>query len=101
MKHELRELIVGTVVIVTLTLLVYFLLFGTWPAQSQTRGGRGSMSFNDAQSFLSGFRALVSIASMIVPAVLLAYYTWKYKPKDAYEAAWLALGWCGLAYIVR
>lgn len=81
----------------------YLMLLGVGMAFAQSRQSPSapSMGVGDIQSVLNGFRAFLGIASLLVPGLLLAYYTWKYRPKDAYEAAWLALGWCGLAYVLR
>jgi hypothetical protein len=67
----------------------------------QYKSGGGGFGVGDIGSVVSGFRAVVGIATTVVPFIILAYYTWKKQPKDAYEASWLALGWCGLAYVLR
>jgi hypothetical protein len=50
-------------------------------------------------SVVAGFKALAGIASVVVPFALLSWYTYKMRPKDAYEAAWLAIAWCAVAFI--
>ena len=63
--------------------------------RSMTRG------IGDLNTAMEGFRAVMGIATAIVPFALLAYWTWKLKPKDWYDAALMAMAWCALAYIIR
>lgn len=78
------------------------ILIGVVPAWAQSRPSSGSgFGVGDFNAAISGFRAIVGISVTVVPFLLLAYYTWKMKPKDVYEAAWLSIGWCALAFILR
>lgn len=74
-----------------------------WPDLSwaQQRGAPvAAPGFGDMNSMFAGFRLILRIVVVGVPLLIMAYYTWKIRPKDAYEASWLALGWCGVAYIL-
>lgn len=99
MSQDTKKKLIWVALGVGAAVAAYFMLLGVGLAHAQSRGG--SMGVGDLQSVLNGFRAFLGIASLIVPGVVLAYYTWKFRPKDAYEAAWLAIGWCALAYVLR
>jgi hypothetical protein len=71
------------------------------PTLAQQRVGQSGFMNGDINSILTGVRAIASMSVTVVPFALLAFYTWKMRPKDCYEASWLALGWCGLAYILK
>ena len=55
----------------------------------------------DINAVIGGVRAAIGIMATVAPGLVLAYYTWKMRPKDMYDAAWLAIAWCALAYVLR
>lgn len=81
--------------LIVLAIAAYFYFYGTANAYAQT----GVLS--DTRNISLLVRSLISVASQVVPAVILAYYSYKMRPKDAYEASWLAIGWCALAFIIK
>jgi hypothetical protein len=91
----------GIVLIFSLLALALILSLTSGGALAQSRpGGFSAPGIGDLNSMYAGFRFVLRIVVVAVPLSLLAYYTWKMKPKDAYEASWLAIGWCAIAYIV-
>lgn len=48
---------------------------------------------------------LAGLLAKLAPIAVLTYWTYLAftvkKPKDVYEAAWLAIGWCALAFILK
>lgn len=74
-------------------------LFTIATVMAQPRGA--SLNVSDFQSVINGIRALISITVVVAPTLLLGWYTWKNRPKDAIEATALILAWCALAYTLK
>lgn len=72
-------------------------------AYAQSRGGGGGNFINSSgyRGMFEGVGFAIWFASVSLPALILGYYTWKMRPKDVYEAAWLAIAWCAWAYVLR
>ena len=72
---------------------------------SSVSSGTGSVtntaSYVDPYGLVYPARAVLNIVTSVIPIGILAYYHNKMKVKDMYEAAWVAMGWCAAAYIIR
>ncbi len=97
----MRQQLGRVVAVVACALVVTLIMLGVPEAFAQQRGqpsfGGG---YGDMNSLAAGFRFILRIAVIAVPILLMAYYTWKMRPKDLYEVAWVVLAWCGIAYIL-
>ena len=60
---------------------------------------------NELVRTLNNLWPLMAFLCKLAPAVILSYWTYREfrvkASKDAYEAAWLAIGWCTLAFILK
>lgn len=54
----------------------------------------------DLSSLLAPIFILALLAAKIAGAAFLAYWSYRRPPKDAYEAAWLAIACSALAYVL-
>lgn len=91
-KSEFRNRVVYSTAGASTVLLMSVLLAPA--AYAQRYGG-------DVNAVIGGVRAAIGIMATVAPGLVLAYYTWKMRPKDMYDAAWLAIAWCALAYVLR
>lgn len=61
-------------------------------------------SFNDLYSLFALLKTVIGFAAIIVPTYLLAVNTFRQlgrAPKDSYEAAYVAIAWLGLAWLLK
>ena len=79
----MRQQLGRVVAVVACALVVTLIMLGVPEAFAQQRGqpsfGGG---YGDMNSLAAGFRFILRIAVIAVPILLMAYYTWKMRPKD-------------------
>jgi heme/copper-type cytochrome/quinol oxidase subunit 4 len=88
------------IILSVIALIVFMTSGGVWAQSRPGAGGFSAPGLGDMNSLYAGFRFVLRIVVVAVPLLLLSYYTWKMKPKDLYEIAWVAIGWCAIAYII-
>jgi hypothetical protein len=79
--------------IIALAIMAYFILWTPTFANAQ------SINSVDFRAVSNTFNVLTRSIANVIPIGVLLFYMYKMRPKDIYEAAWLAIAWCAVAYI--
>lgn len=86
---------------IALHFVLVLCLQGAGVAHAQGRSVVGGGSYvTDAMSIASSVPAIMRMLAILFAFATMAYYTWKLKPKDPYEAAYQAFGWVAVAWIL-